>query len=106
MVYQRVGGEVFNTCVKKLAVNGRLIVIELIKSYQDSSYSACPTLPILLSKWASIRGFFLNHYITEIPSHLSRLAQLYEAGTLKAQVDLGESVAGGPFRGLESGVCV
>ena len=105
MVYESVGGEVFNTCVKNLAVNGRLIIIGFIENYRDSSYSARPTLPlhrILLSKSASIRGFFLNHYIAEIPSHVSRLAQLYEAGTLKAQVDLGESVAGGPFRGLES----
>ena len=107
VVYESVGGEEFNTCVKNLAVNGRLIIIGFIESYRDSSYSARPTLPlhrILLSKSASIRGFFLNHYIAEIPSHISRLAQLYEAGTLKAQVDLGECVAGGPFRGLES-VC-
>ena len=51
-----------------------------------------------------IRGFFLNDYITDIPSHLSRLVQLYKEGRLRVQVDLGEGVEGGLFRGLEA-VC-
>ena len=105
VVYEGVGGEVFNTCVKNLAVKGRLVVIGFIDSYQSSGFSARPSLPlhqILLSKSASIRGFFLNDYITDIPSHLSRLVQLYEEGRLTVQVDLGEGVEGGPFRGLEA----
>ena len=105
VVYESVGGEMFNTSVKNLAVKGRLIVIGFIESYQGSSYSARPTLPlhqILLSKSASIRGFFLNDYMSEVPSHLSRLAQLYEEGKLQAQVDLGDGAASGPFRGLEA----
>ena len=107
VVYEGVGGEVFNTCVKNLAVKGRLVVIGFIDSYQSSGFSARPSLPlhqILLSKSASIRGFFLNDYITDIPSHLSRLVQLYEEGRLRVRVDLGEGVEGGPFRGLEA-VC-
>lgn len=105
VVYESVGGEIFNACVKNLAVKGRLVVIGFIESYRGSSFSARPTLPlhqILLSKSASIRGFFLNNFISDIPSHLSRLSQLYEEGELKAQVDLGEGVANGPFRGLEA----
>ena len=104
VVYESVGGEMFSTCVKNLAVKGRVIVIGYIDSYQESSYSARPPLPlhqILLARSASVRGFFLNSFASEIPSHLSRLAQLYEEGRVRAQVDMGEGVAGGPFKGLE-----
>ena len=107
VVYESVGGEIFNTCVKNLAVKGRLIIIGFIESYQGTSesYSARPTLPlyqILLSKSASVRGFFLNNYLTELPAHFSRLTQLYEEGKLRPQVDLGEGAPSGPFRGLEA----
>ena len=37
-----------------------------------------------------------------ILSYLSQLVQLYEEGRLRVQVDLGEGVEGGPFRGLEA----
>ena len=104
VVYESVGGEMFSTCVKNLAVKGRVIVIGYIDSYRESSYSARPSLPlhqILLACSASVRGFFLNSFASDIPSHLSRLTQLYEEGRVRAQVDMGEGVAGGPFRGLE-----
>ena len=106
VVYESVGGEIFNTCVKNLAVNGRLIIIGFITSYQQSTFGARPTLPlyqILLSKSASVRGFFLNHYTRDIPQHFKRLAELYSTGKLKSTVDLGQnySPAGG-FRGLEA----
>ena len=105
VVYEGVGGDIFNTCVKNLATKGRLVTIGFIESYQSSNFSARPTLPlhrILISKSASIRGFFLNDYVTDMPSHISRLCQLYEQGQLKAEVDMGEKVSGGPFRGLEA----
>ena len=105
VIYEAVGGDVFNTCVKSLSTKGRLVIIGFIESYKRSSFSARPTLPlsqILLSKSASVRGFFLNHYISDMPSHLSRLCQLYEQGQLRAQVDMGSEVSGGPFRGLEA----
>ena len=40
VVHEGVGGEVFNTCVKNLAVKGRLVVIGFIDSYQSSGFSA------------------------------------------------------------------
>ncbi|CAI8015010.1 Prostaglandin reductase-3 [Geodia barretti] len=105
VMYEGIGGEIFNTCVKNLATKGKLVVIGFIESYKSSNFSTRPTLPlhqILLSKSASIRGFFLNDYVADLPSHISRLCQLYEQGQLKALVDVGEGAPGGPFRGLES----
>ena len=104
VVYEGVGGEMFNTCVKSLANKGRLIIIGFIESYKSSSVPARPSLPLqplLLSKSASIRGFFLNDYITDMSTHLAKLFQLYEEGKLKPEVDLGQNIAGGPLKGLE-----
>lgn len=104
VVYESVGGEIFNTCVKNLAVRGRLIIIGFISSY-TTTFSTRPNLPlysILLSKSASIRGFFLEHYFSEIPSHFSTLAKLYSAGKLAPAVDMGQSSPGGVFKGVES----
>ena len=35
VVYESVGGEVYNTCVNRLAIKGRLIVIGYISGYQS-----------------------------------------------------------------------
>lgn len=105
VVYESVGGEIFNTCVKNLAIGGRLILIGFISNYQDPSFAARPTLPlynILLSKSASIRGFFLNHYLKDLPNHHSKLVKLYTSGQIQSTIDLGEKRAEGPFKGVES----
>ena len=56
---------------------------------------------LCLGQSPCIQRFLLNSFAADIPSHLSRLTQLYEEGKVKVQVDMGEGVAGGPFRGLE-----
>ena len=103
IVYESVGGEMFNTCVKNLAVGGRLIVIGFISSYTDGNFSARLSIPlcqILLTKSASVRGFFLNHYLQDVPSHYAKLSSLLAAGKLVSQVDL----RGGSLGGID-GVC-
>ena len=105
VVYESVGGEVFNTCVKNLAIGGRLILIGFITNYQDANFAVKPTLPlyqILLSKSASVQGFFLVNHVKDFPAHLTKMVQLYSAGKLQATVDLGESYEKGPFKSLES----
>ncbi len=105
VVYECVGGEMFNTSVKNLAIGGRVIVIGFITNYQDSAYSSRPTLPlhqILLSKSASIRGFFLNNHLQDVPAHSMRLAELYMTGKLQSAVDLGVKGQSGGFQGLEA----
>lgn len=105
VVYESVGGEVFNTCVKSLAKRGRLIIIGFISNYKSASFSSRPNIPlysILLSKSASVRGFFLMDYLADVPSHFAKLVKLYSAGKLGCGVDLGQKCAKGPFKGLES----
>ena len=104
VVYESVGGDTFNTCVKNLAVHGRLIIIGFISTY-TTTFSTRPNLPlysILLSKSASVRGFFLEHYVSEISSHFATLAKLYATGQLTPVIDVGQSSPGGVFKGVES----
>ena len=105
VVYESMGGDIFGTCVRNLAVRGRLIVIGMITDYQKESFKVVPTVPIqqlLLSKSASLRGFFLIHYMRELPGHIERLAKLEAEGKLAVKVDLGSHLPGGPFKELTS----
>lgn len=105
VVYEGVGGEMFNTCVKNLAVGGRVIVIGFISNYKNGNFASRPNIPlyqILLSKSASVRGFFLQNHEADMPSHFAKLVQLHSAGKLTSAVDMGERYSGGPFKGLES----
>ena len=105
VVYESVGGDMFNTCVKNLAIGGRLIIIGFVSGYQQSSFAARTTLPlfpILLSKSASVRGFFLNNHVNKFATHLKRLSGLLAEGKLQSVVDMGESSPEGPFKGIAS----
>ena len=105
VVYEGVGGDLFNTCVKNLSIGGRLIIIGFIASYQQSTFSSRITVPlhqILLSKSASLHGFFLNNHSRDIPRHLSQLIELYTQGKIQSTIDVGERAPSGPFRGLEA----
>jgi NADPH-dependent curcumin reductase CurA len=89
LVYESVGGTMFDTCVENLAVRGRLVIIGYI-----SEYLAKPELVtrpriyrILLSKSASLRAMFLLHFIRQIPGEMAKLVESYQAGKLKVEVD-------------------
>lgn len=106
VVYETVGGEMFDTCVDSLAVHGRLIIIGYIQGY-DTEKGYVPsrtlaTLPArLLPKSASVRGFFLNNFVSDWAPYIMKQVQFYKDGKLKSHVDQGEKVANGPFVGLE-----
>ena len=105
VVYESVGGEMFNTCVNSLAVKGRLIIIGSVSTYKGTSDTLAPSVPVsvtrLLAKSASIRGFFLPHYIHQYPSHFAKMVAMVTDGRLKCAVDNGTNTSS-PFVGLES----
>uniref|UniRef100_A0A0C9S9S3 TSA: Wollemia nobilis Ref_Wollemi_Transcript_6723_2396 transcribed RNA sequence n=1 Tax=Wollemia nobilis TaxID=56998 RepID=A0A0C9S9S3_9CONI len=91
IVYESVGGEMFNTCLNALAIHGRLVVIGMISQYQGergwkpSNYTGlCEKL---LFKSQSVAGFFLMHYSHLWRTHLERLYNLYIDGKLKVALD-------------------
>ncbi|KAG7397548.1 Prostaglandin reductase 3 [Phytophthora boehmeriae] len=94
LVFESVGGEMFEDCVNNIARRGRIIVIGAIAGYQDSSTwkykpkKATTPLPSkLLAKSASVRGFFYNDYFRESQAHTKKLTTLVQRGVLNAGVD-------------------
>ncbi|KAL2084644.1 hypothetical protein ACEWY4_020162 [Coilia grayii] len=106
VVYESVGGSVFDLSVNALANKGRLIVIGFISGYQSAS-GLQPitggTLPTkLLRKSASVRGFFLPHFLSDYGESLTDMMKLFAKGKLVCEVDRGDLDPEGRFVGLES----
>jgi NADPH-dependent curcumin reductase CurA len=89
IVFESVGGKQYDTALNALAVRGRLIVIGAISEYESGPQEVTRVRDSyrILSKSASIRGFWLMHYLREAPAHMARLLALLEAGTLHAVID-------------------
>ncbi|XP_073010378.1 uncharacterized protein [Typha latifolia] len=91
IVYESVGGEMFDLCLNALAVYGRLIVIGMISQYQGEhgwkplTYTGlCEKI---LAKSQTVAGFFLVQYAHMWQEHLDRLFDLYASRKLKVAVD-------------------
>lgn len=106
VVYESVGGPMFDLAVKALATKGRLIVIGFISGYQTptglSPVKAGRLPAMLLRKSASVQGFFLNHYLSAYRASMDHLVKMCTQGDLVCQVDPGHLSAEGRFTGLES----
>ncbi|GMP38259.1 hypothetical protein CsSME_00009579 [Camellia sinensis var. sinensis] len=91
IVYESVGGEMFDLCLNALAVHGRMVVIGMISQYQGEhgwkplNYTGlCEKL---LAKSQTVAGFFLVQYSHLWQPHLDKLFHLYSLGKLKVAVD-------------------
>ena len=109
VVYESVGGETFQTAARHLATGGRLVIIGFVSGYLPgtspasgtSSETSVADLSVsLLSRSASVRGFFLPHFIADVPAHFAELVRNVEAGRLKPGLD--DRCASGEFIGLEA----
>lgn len=105
VVFESIGGEMFNAALSSLAVGGRLIIIGFISGYKsgdvlDLDLKYLPRM--LLSKSASVRGFFLQHYAQYANEFAKKLVQEYESDiTIKIQMDNGQN-SDKLFTGIES----
>ncbi|ELU06398.1 hypothetical protein CAPTEDRAFT_173764 [Capitella teleta] len=108
VVYESIGGEMFETCVNSLAIRGRLITIGFITGYEkDAGFVPLKTstpalISKLLTKSASVRGFFLMQYMRDYPEFLVKLLTLQKEGKLKPAYDNGQTSPQGPFKGLQA----
>lgn len=103
VIYESIGGDMFDLCVKSLANCGRLIIIGFISTYQTDKFSPPLKIPLqqmLLTKSACIRGFFLMNHLKEFPHHFTQLVQLYSSGKIRSVIDFGRS-SGATFQGLQ-----
>ncbi|NWF70298.1 MAG: zinc-binding dehydrogenase [Chloroflexi bacterium] len=99
IVFESVGGDLFDTGLRHLAVRGRLITIGYIAEYDTGAQKVeqARVYSYLLPKSASVRGFWLNHFLRDhAPAHLLKLVGLLDSGKLTAEVD------SRVFRGLEA----
>ncbi|XVF67594.1 hypothetical protein PTKIN_Ptkin10aG0133600 [Pterospermum kingtungense] len=91
IVYESVGGNMFDLCLKALAIRGRLIAIGMISQYQGENGWKPSNYPglveKLLTKSQTVAGFFLNHYTHLWKEHLDRQILLYSSGKLKVKID-------------------
>ncbi|KAM3838882.1 prostaglandin reductase 3 isoform 1-T1 [Vipera latastei] len=106
VVYESVGGEIYDLAINSLAIKGRLIIIGLISGYQTPTglpQSHTEMLPAkLLKKSASIRGFFLNHYFSHYQMAMKHLVEMCEKREIVCEVDFGDLSLESKFTGLES----
>ena len=89
LVYEGVGGDLFDVCVDHLAVHGRLLSIGYVSEYVEGLERVTrPRIYArLLKKSASVRGFFLPHFRRYFEEHVQRLFWLLERGRLHVAID-------------------
>ncbi|XP_068093171.1 prostaglandin reductase 3 isoform X2 [Hyperolius riggenbachi] len=106
VVYESVGGEMFDMSVNCLATKGHLIIIGFISGYKTAQgilpVKAAALPAILLRKSASVHGFFLTQYMSEYKEAIMALVKLHQSKKLVCEVDRGELSPEGKFTGLES----
>lgn len=91
IIYESVGGHMFDLCLNALAVYGRLIVIGMISQYQGEHGWKPSNYPgiceKLLAKSQTVAGFFLVQYSPFWQEHLDKLFHLFSVGKLQVSLD-------------------
>lgn len=89
IVFEGVGGEQYDIALNRLAVRGRLIVIGSISEYKTGAQKEMRLRDSskLVGKSASIRGFWLMHYLRDAAKHTQKLLGLVQEGKLKLSTD-------------------
>ncbi len=90
LIFEMVGGELFDTLVHHLAEFGRLVICGYISEYRHDSADKVLQPRIyeaLLWKSASVRGFIYFRYESLLAPHLTELVGLVLSGKLKVVVD-------------------
>ncbi|XP_055939014.1 prostaglandin reductase 3-like [Argiope bruennichi] len=106
VIWETIGGQVFETCIKNIANRGRLVIVGGISSYKSED-SFMPKLDLsflpelLLFRSAAVLGFRRAAYRECFTTYFKFLSESLEKGDLKTLIDNGEKSAGGEFFGME-----
>lgn len=106
VVWETIGGKVFETLLKRLSIKGRMVVVGAITGYKGDKVFPdvdLADLPYkLLGRSTSLSGFMLTHYVDLYPQYVARLSQMLLDGSIVPKVDFGTHCEGGELRGVES----
>jgi len=106
VIWETIGGDIFETCLENLAIRGRLIIVGYISNYKPeegikpSNLSMLPQKLLMTS--GSVSGFLLTHFVEEFPYYHAKLLGMYEKDRIKILMDRGDKTSEGQFKGLES----
>ncbi|GBM56789.1 Prostaglandin reductase 3 [Araneus ventricosus] len=106
VIWETIGGQVFETCIKNIANRGRIVIVGGISSYKSED-SFMPKLDLsflpelLLFKSAAVLGFRRAAYRECFASYFKFLSESLQKGDLKTIIDNGEKPAGNEFFGME-----
>ena len=98
LVFDCVGGSVFDTCLDHLAVRGRLVTVGFISEYAKVP-QVMPQPRIyhkLFWKAASVRAFLMPHYAEHTAAARDRLLDLFYTHQIRVAINPT------PFQGIES----
>ncbi|RCH89173.1 hypothetical protein CU097_010431 [Rhizopus azygosporus] len=89
IVFESIGGNFFDICLKSLAVRGRLIVIGTLSSYstKDGMQGDKVDTLKLLGTSRTVAGFFLPDYSHLHGKHMKSMIELLNQGKLKVLID-------------------
>jgi len=89
LVYEAVGGELFDVAVEHLARHGRLLSIGYVSEYEDGPEAVTREriYTSLIPKSASIHGFFLPHFAEHFGTHVKKLMRMQRSGVLDVRID-------------------
>lgn len=101
VIWETIGGEVFEVLADHLANRGRLVVIGAITGYKGEDV---PKVRInarsLIFKNATVAGFLLTEERARFAEYLPQLIGAIVDGSLKIVIDTGDETAGGRFKGI------
>ncbi|XP_015930669.1 prostaglandin reductase 3 [Parasteatoda tepidariorum] len=107
VIWETIGGKIFETCLKHLSKKGRLIVVGGITGYKNDSSEGLPKVDLsnlpsqLLFNSSAIQGFLVLHYADCFATYFKYMMENVQSGKLRAIVDNGATTTGEEFVGLE-----
>ena len=89
LIYEAVGGALFDVCVEHLARHGRLLSIGYVSEYEDGPETVDREriYTSLIAKSAAIHGFFLPHFAEHFGPHVKKLMRMQRSGVLDVRID-------------------
>lgn len=103
--FENVGGEIFDTVIRRLNPFARIPVCGWISSYDSGALYPIRNLPIILTMRARMQGFIVSEHLEHWADALRELGELVAAGRIKYREHITEGLDKAPaeFIGLLHG---